>query len=90
MTPLFDEFIDDGGLEACRRILEAVRAKEHLPERVIDEFNTNCFDITLHYVDEFALLEDVLDISPDRKQRFDLNAFVQLLVKAESRLAARE
>jgi hypothetical protein len=90
MKSLFDEFISDGGLSTCREILDAVHAKEKLPDRVIDEFSSNCFDITLNYTEGFALLEDVLDTSPSRQQRFVLDEFIRRLAQAEAALRAPE
>ena len=88
MNTLFDDFIHDAGLSICRKILDAVNSR--MPERVISEFNSNCFDVTLNYVERFALLEDVLDISPSREQRYPLEEFTMLLTQAEANLRAQE
>ena len=87
MTTLFSDFIHDAGLSTCREILDAIKSR--MPERIISEFNSNCFDITLNYVERFALLEDVLDISPSRQQRFPLEEFTTLLTQAEANLRAQ-
>ena len=86
---LFEEFLHDAGASACRRILDAVRAKETLPERVIDEFNSNCFDLTINHEEGSVLLEDVPDVSPEGRERFALDDFVWLLAAAEVRLSTR-
>jgi hypothetical protein len=88
MITLFDEFIYDAGSHTCRQILDAVHARA--PERVISEFNSNCFEVTINYVDGSALLEDVLDISAHRKHRFRLDEFVLLLAQAEAVLKAEK
>lgn len=88
MNTLFDEFIHDAGASTCRKILDAVKSRR--PERVIFEVNSNCFDVTLNYEERFALLEDVLDISPSRKQRFPLDDFIMLVAQAEANLKAQE
>ena len=85
---LFDEFIHDGGLSTCQDILDAIQSRR--PERVISELNSNCFDVTIHYENRFALLEDVLDISPGRQQRFPLDEFIVLITRAAAGLKARE
>ena len=88
MNTLFDAFMRDAGLSTCREILDAVSSRK--PERVIAEFNSNCFDVTLDYVEKFALLEDVLDVSPGRQQRFPLHEFTKLLAQAAANLGAQK
>ena len=60
-------------------IFDAVREHEARPELELETFELNCFDITLDFVNNLALIQDVTDASPSGKLQLPLDEFLRRL-----------
>ncbi len=57
-------------------ILGAVHEHERRPDEVQRKFEFNRFEVTLDFIGDVALIEDVLDPGPDGEVRIQLGEFV--------------
>lgn len=77
MVLLLEQFLKEEANSHVRGLLlGAVSAHEENPEAAQQKFGFNRFEITLDFLGDIALIEDVLDPTPSGEVRIELGEFV--------------
>lgn len=90
MESLLEQFLREEASSHVRGlILDAVHEHEQRSNQVRKKFEFNRFEVTLDFVSDIALVEDVLDAAPSGEVRLRIGEFIRYLCPEGSRTARR-
>jgi pterin-4a-carbinolamine dehydratase len=85
MESLLEQFLREEASSHVRDlILDAVQEHEQRSNQVRKKFEFNRFEVTLDFVSDVALIEDVLDPAPSGEVRLQLGEFIRCLSPEDS------
>jgi len=77
VASLLEQFLkEEANPHVCRLILGAVHDQKKHPDEVQRKFEFNRFDLTLDFISNVALIEDILDPLSNGEVRLQLDEFV--------------